>query len=109
MAGSPVQGGTKYITREHRRSLYYLRFSTEDRPGILSKISGVLADHDISIASVIQKARHTKYVPLIIMTHEASEDGMLRSLDIINKFDFIDGEATMIRVEDSNEIGEDHE
>ncbi len=36
---------------------YYFRFSVLDRPGVLSKISGILGEHNISLASVIQKAR----------------------------------------------------
>ncbi len=104
-----ISGTTKYISSEHRKSMYYLRFNSEDKPGILSKISGILADHDISIASVIQKAKHTKFVPLVIMTHEASEDGMLQSIDIMNNSNFIDGSVTMIRVEDSDDNGENDE
>ncbi len=100
---------TKYISQESRKSMYYLRFSSEDRPGILSKVSGVLADHNISIASVIQKAKHAKHVPLVITTHKANEKGMLDSIDILNNFDFIDGKVTMIRVEDSDNDGESNE
>ncbi len=38
---------------------YYFRFAALDRPGVLSKISGVLGNHDISIQSVQQKGRKT--------------------------------------------------
>lgn len=99
----------KYISKARRESMYYIRFNSEDRPGILSKVAGVLADHNISIASVIQRAKHTKFVPLVITTHKASEDGMLKSIKILNGFDFIDGDVTMIRVEDSDEPAEINE
>src|SRR6185436_3415213 len=33
---------------------YYLRFTVEDKPGVLAEIAGVLGRHGISIASVIQ-------------------------------------------------------
>ena len=36
---------------------YYFRFSALDRPGVLSKISGILGENNISIATFIQKAR----------------------------------------------------
>jgi len=36
---------------------YYLRFSAMDRPSVLSRISGLLGAHNISISSVIQKGR----------------------------------------------------
>src|SRR5512140_2676268 len=40
-------------------SCYYLRFSAMDKPGVLSRISGVLGKNNISISSVIQKGRGT--------------------------------------------------
>ena len=56
---------------------YYLRFTVDDHPGVLSEIAGVLGDHQISIASVIQhepqEEKGTQFVPLVIMTHMASE------------------------------------
>src|SRR5262249_28624323 len=36
------------------RSRFYLRLLVEDRPGVLAEVAGVLAQHQISIASVIQ-------------------------------------------------------
>ncbi|MCK4728758.1 MAG: homoserine dehydrogenase, partial [Desulfobacterales bacterium] len=37
---------------EELKTEYYFRFSAEDRPGVLSKISGILGKHQISIKSV---------------------------------------------------------
>ena len=39
------------------------------------------------------------------MTHEAVEEGMLLAMKEIKKFDFIHGEVTLIRVEDSVQGG----
>ena len=36
------------------RSRFYLRLMVEDRPGVLAEITRILADHQISISSVIQ-------------------------------------------------------
>lgn len=96
-----LSGSAHYILPEKRISRYYMRLHTEDRPGILSKISGVLGSHEISIASVIQKEVNAPSVPLVIMTHEAVEDGVLQSVSEINDFSFIDGKVTLIRVEDT--------
>ena len=104
-----LAGNTEYVLHDNRMSRYYMRLNTEDRPGILSKISGILARHNISIASVIQKAIDTKYVPIVIMTHRASEHGMLQSVKEINDFDFVDGAVTLIKVEDPSDIGENDE
>ena len=44
-------------SRESVSSLFYVRLKTEDKPGVLSRVSGILADHRISIAAVTQKGR----------------------------------------------------
>ena len=38
---------------ESVRSRFYLRLVVEDRPGVLAEVAGVLAQHHISIASVM--------------------------------------------------------
>ena len=79
---------------------YYLRFSAVDSPGVLSKISGVLADNNISIYSVIQKGRNENApVPIVMLTHEAREKDMRCALDIIDGMDFITEKTIMIRVD----------
>ncbi len=78
---------------------YYLRFYAVDRPGVLSKISGVLGDHSISISSVVQKGRVDKgTVPIFMMTHEARERDIKRALSIIDGLDVIEGKTMLIRV-----------
>ncbi len=101
-----ASGATRYLPPGRRRSRYYMRIHTRDVPGILSKISGSLGDHGISIASVIQKEAVTEFVPLLFMTHEAVEEGMLEAVNEINGFDFVEGEVTLIRVEDPDKPGE---
>jgi homoserine dehydrogenase len=90
----------KYLKAGSRFLNYYMRIQTEDSPGILSKISGVLGKHKISIASVIQKAGADNYVPLIIVTHDAQEQAMMKAVDEIKNFDFVSGDLTLIRIED---------
>lgn len=73
------------------RNRFYLRFFTLDEPGILAKIAGVLGQYGISIASMVQLETHETdhYVPLVLLTHEASEEAMNQALDVISKFDFV--------------------
>ncbi len=79
---------------------YYIRFSALDRPGVLSKISGVLGKNDISIVSVIQKGRQVAgAVPVVMMTHEARERNIRRALREIDKMDVILDKTMLIRVE----------
>ena len=93
-------GKAKLIEPEERVSRYYLRLYTEDSPGILSQISGVLGKHQISIASVIQKEVSEQFVPLIIVTHEANESNMIKCIEEIESFSFVREKVVFIRVED---------
>jgi homoserine dehydrogenase len=81
-------------------SMYYFRFSAIDKPGVLSKISGILGKHNISIVSVIQKGRHEgKAVPLVVLTHRALEKDVVRAIREINRLAIVAGKAVIIRVE----------
>jgi homoserine dehydrogenase len=57
------------------RSRFYLRLQVADRPGVLAEIAHVLAQHQISISSVIQHEAPEDHegatVILVIMTHTA--------------------------------------
>ena len=85
-------------------SCYYLRFSVMDKPGVLSRVSGVLGKNNISISSVIQKGRGAaEAVPLVMMSHEAVERDVRKALDEINKMDCVAGPTMVIRVEEGKQ------
>jgi homoserine dehydrogenase len=82
-------------------SRYYLRLSVEDRPGVLAKVSAILAKAKIGISSVIQPEIHAgESVPLILMIHDAPNSAMHRALQAIARLSVVRGEPVMIRVED---------
>ena len=84
------------------RSCYYLRVMAQDRPGVISKVTGILGDNDISIASMIQKERAAaQAVPVVMMTHEARERDMRQALAAIDRLPVVAQATTMIRVEHS--------
>jgi homoserine dehydrogenase len=80
---------------------YYFRFAALDRPGVLSKISGVLGNHDISIQSVQQKGRKTDgSVPVVMVSHLAKEVDVQKALAQINDLDVVSDKPVLIRIED---------
>ena len=79
---------------------FYLRFMAMDNPGVLSKISGVLGEHNISIASMIQKGRKEGgAVSVVMMTHVAKEKDVQDALSEIDKMSFVSAKTAFIRVE----------
>lgn len=84
-------------------SMYYFRFTVLDMPGVLSRITGILGEHKISIASVIQKGRKEGgNVPLVMMTHEAVERNVKSALQEIDRLSVVSEKTIMIRVEEGN-------
>jgi homoserine dehydrogenase len=83
---------------------YYFRFSALDRPGVLSKISGILGDNEISIKSVQQKGRKTNgAVPIVMLTHLAREADVQKALTEILDLDVVSDRPVLIRIEDENQ------
>lgn len=80
---------------------YYIRFSAVDRPGVLSKISGILGKNNISIATVIQKSRQEEgAVPVVMTTYRAREKNVRKALKIIDKLDMVLDKTIVVRIED---------
>jgi homoserine dehydrogenase len=80
---------------------YYLRFMAADRPGVLAEIAGVLGQHGISIASVIQhddERTADGFVPLVIMTHTAKEKNVQASVDEIDRQSCVRPNSVRMRV-----------
>jgi homoserine dehydrogenase len=72
-----------------------------DRPGVLSKISGILGENNISLASVIQKARQEAGpVPIVMTTYKAKEKDVRQALKKIDRLDIVKAKTMLIRIED---------
>ena len=95
-----ISGDVRIRKMDDITSRYYFRFSALDKPGVLSKISGILGNHNISITSVIQKGRMVgEAVPLVVLTHEAKEKDMRQAIEEIDKLPVVMGKTVIIRVE----------
>ena len=81
-------------------SEYFLRFSVLDKTSVLSKISGILGNHSISIESMIQRGRagHGEEVSLVMMCHKASEKNIQSALKEIEQLDVVCEKPNLIRV-----------
>jgi homoserine dehydrogenase len=89
---------------DESRGRFYLRFNIEDHPGVLAEIAGKLGKRKISIASVIQhepqEAGNQNIVPLVIMTHAASEGAARRAVEEIDSLDCVRAGSVRMRVLD---------
>jgi len=73
---------TPILPMEQVLTSFYLRLIVADEAGVLSRITTILAEHDISIDAVLQResAEGEKQTDLIILTHETMEGRMNKAL-----------------------------
>lgn len=81
---------------------YYMRFQVADQPGVMSKLTTILGEEHLSIASIIQHESDSRTqdatVQLVIMTHEASEGAAKKAVDRIRELPIVTGESVRMRV-----------
>jgi homoserine dehydrogenase len=78
----------------------YVRFSVADRPGVLAQIMMILAEHGISMASVLQPERHAAHsVPVVIMTHATLASSLREAVEQIRKLEHVHGTPQVLRIE----------
>ena len=73
---TPILGIDEVVTA------FYLRLQVADEKGVLARITGILADNDISIDAVLQResVEGEKQTDLIILTHDTVEGRMKTAL-----------------------------
>ena len=79
---------------------YYMRLMVQDRPGVISAVSGALAKERISLESMLQRGRsQSGDVPVVLTTHETEEAAMRRALARIAKLKVVADDPCLIRIE----------
>ena len=93
-----AESSTKFVS--DFSSAYYLRLSVDDKAGVLAKITGICGKYGISIVEISQKSKEgdSSRVPLIIITHQTTENSVKNAVAKINALGLGEVEA-VIRVE----------
>ena len=88
-------------TMDNIKTAYYLRLMATDKPGVLARLTRILADYDISIEAVLQKEPDAKnvLVPVALLTHEVQEKNIIQALAEIEALDDIPEKIIKIRLE----------
>jgi len=85
------------------QSEYYLRLKVTDKPGVLASIAGVFGNHDVSIASVVQKSTGKNgKAEIVLITHKVNENSIRDALQIIGGMSIVNTISNVIRVEGGN-------
>ena len=93
----------KAIPKEEMMSRFYLRFTVADHPGVLAGISGILSKLGVSISGVYQPEhgfKNIKGIPIMILTHAATEETIARALKEIAHKPYIRAKTVLYRIEE---------
>lgn len=100
-----IKSSTRVLKMDNLSFQYYVRFTTADMPGVLSRISGILGKNGVSIASCFQKGHSSKdEVPILMITHMAKEGDLKKALKEIDGLDVTKKKSVFIRIESDKEI-----
>jgi len=85
-----------------RSGEFYMRFTVEDRPGVLAEIAGILGQHGISIGHLVQDAPDEAGSPVevVLVTHRCREADVQRALSRINQLSLMRVPARRFRIEE---------
>lgn len=86
---------------EQVKTAYYMRLSADDKPGVMQSLSQVLAEHGVSIESMLQTAPADgeSSAKLALITNVMTEEILLDAVKSIKSIAAVQGSVTYIRVE----------
>jgi homoserine dehydrogenase len=90
----------KLKSDDQRFSKYFLRIVVSDEPGVFTQISQVLADQQISLATILQQPKSKeKKAEIIITTHRASKQSFEMALAQMEKMEIVSEIKSYYRIE----------
>jgi homoserine dehydrogenase len=95
---TPLEGKLELVAIDDIISKYYIRLDVKDETGVLSAISSTLAEHNISIESMLQKP-NKDIANLLLSTYECKELSIREALIKIESLPISQGKPHMIRIE----------
>src|SRR5262249_33758299 len=88
----------KKATLGAHKGAYYIRLSVHDRPGGMASIAGRMADHEVSIESIVQRrprkgtigaspapVEKNGIMQLVLVTHDTVEASIRRAIKLIEQ------------------------
>jgi homoserine dehydrogenase len=106
-----VSSGLRYRWQPEKKTIkpmselitrYYIRMTTADQAGVITRVTRVLGDNNISISAMVQKETDTatQSAEVVIMTHPANEAAMQKAITEMRQLNVVKEISNLIRVED---------
>jgi homoserine dehydrogenase len=81
---------------------YFIRLTVHDRIGVFASIAKRMADNDISLESIVQRASHDRspdQKTVILVTHETTEAAVRKAIEGMTKDSHLVDKPQVIRIE----------
>ncbi|EAL5902407.1 homoserine dehydrogenase [Campylobacter lari] len=92
----------KLLSKDEIYTRYYLRLKVLDKIGVLSKITQLMSEHQISIDTFLQKPKKEKqdYSTLFFITHQTYEKNIQILAQKLREQEFVKDDVFMMRIEE---------
>ncbi|EGK8097213.1 homoserine dehydrogenase [Campylobacter lari] len=92
----------KLLNKDEIYTRYYLRLKVLDKIGVLSKITQLMSEHQISIDTFLQKPKKEKQdcSTLFFITHQTYEKNIQILIQKLREQEFVKDDVFMMRIED---------
>jgi homoserine dehydrogenase len=77
---------------------FYVRFLTQDSPGVIGRIGTAFGDHGVSLESVVQVGMRDGHAEIVVVTHKVQEGSFRQALAQIEAMSGISQVASVLRV-----------
>jgi len=94
----PLEHGLTLKDSDKISSKYYLRFSVQEKAGVLAEITRLFGENNISIETILQRPSDSDDVNLLLSTHMAVEKDIQNVIAVCEKLDFVLAKPVMIRI-----------
>ena len=92
----------KFDNIDERSFSAYLRFEALDKSGVLSNITNVFSNNNVSIKRLVQNPKKDKKISsIIIITHKSKNKYLTKILSIISKKNYIKKKPKLIRIDEN--------
>ncbi|MFI6363583.1 homoserine dehydrogenase [Nocardia sp. NPDC050630] len=81
---------------------YHVNLQVADRPGVLAKVAGEFANHEVSISTVRQEG-HGEGARLVVVTHHAAESALADTVAALAEMESVTSVTSVLRLEGTNE------
>jgi homoserine dehydrogenase len=76
---------------------YCVSLAVADRPGVFARVAAAFGEERVSIASIVQKSRGVT-ADVVLVTHEAAEAAMRRTLARLHRLDVVADVQAVLRI-----------